>query len=149
MDIEEEYLVDKTLANKLYRIQQHIEDSIKQNGDISQFKEDVMYVIHFLLERVDTKQLTATELQVKRMEYNINKMQKEKDEEYIGVLKTELEKEYKIMDKIYDFCRRELAFEKRLKREKREPDEFNQGKFYVCENIKAIITNKAEEDIKE
>lgn len=61
----------------------------------------------------------------------------------------ELDKKDKIIDKIYDFCRRELAFEKRLKREKRKPDEFNQGRFYVCENIKAIITNKVEEDIKE
>ena len=58
----------------------------------------------------------------------------------------ELRRECKIINEIYDFCRRELAFEKRLKREKREPDEFNQGKFYVCENIKAIITNKVEED---
>lgn len=61
----------------------------------------------------------------------------------------ELDKKDKIIDKIYDFCRRELAFEKRLKREKRKPDEFNQGRFYVCENIKAIITNKVEEDIKQ
>lgn len=45
-----------------------------------------------------------------------------------------------------EYFYRELAFEKRLKREKRKPDEFNQGRFYVCENIKAIITNKVEED---
>lgn len=96
----EEYLVDRTLADKIYRIQQHIEDSLKQNGDISQFKEDVMYVMHFLLERVDTKQLTATELQAKNMEYSINKMRKEKDEEYIEMLKYELEQKDKLIDKM-------------------------------------------------
>ena len=64
----------------------------------------------------------------------------------IETILNELDKKDKIIDKIYDFCRRELAFEKRLKREKRKPDEFNQGRFYVCENIKAIITNKVEED---
>lgn len=54
-------------------------------------------------------------------------------------------KEKEKNNKIYNFCRRELAFERRLKREKRKPDEFNQGRFYVCENIKEILTNKAEE----
>ena len=63
------------------------------------------------------------------------------DNEAIKTILSELEKKDKIIDKIYDFCRRELAFEKRLKREKRKPDEFNQGRFYVCKNIKAIITN--------
>ena len=41
--------------------------------------------------------------------------------------------------KIDEFCRKELAFERRLKREDREPDEFNQGRFYVSENIRKII----------
>lgn len=40
---------------------------------------------------------------------------------------------------IDEFCRKELAFERRLKRENREPDEFNQGRFYVAENIRKII----------
>lgn len=66
----------------------------------------------------------------------------------IEVVLSELDKKDKIKDKIYDFCRRELAFEKRLKREKRKPDEFNQGRFYVCENIKEILTNKVEESEK-
>ena len=62
----------------------------------------------------------------------------------IQTLLSELEKN----NKIYNFCRRELAFERRLKREKRKPDEFNQGRFYVCENIKEILTNKVEESEK-
>ena len=55
------------------------------------------------------------------------------------MLKTELEKEKEKNKKIDEFCRKELAFERRLKRENREPDEFNQGRFYVSENIRKII----------
>lgn len=40
---------------------------------------------------------------------------------------------------IDEFCRKELAFERRLKRENRESDEFNQGRFYVAENIRKIM----------
>ena len=49
------------------------------------------------------------------------------------------EKEKEKNKKIDEFCRKELAFERRLKRENREPDEFNQGRFYVSENIRKII----------
>lgn len=52
---------------------------------------------------------------------------------------TAYKKEKEKNKKIDEFCRKELAFEKRLKRENREPDEFNQGRFYVCENIRKII----------
>ena len=55
------------------------------------------------------------------------------------MLKSELEKEKEKNKKIDEFCRKELAFERRLKRENREPDEFNQGRFYVSENIRKII----------
>ena len=51
----------------------------------------------------------------------------------------ELEKEKEKNNKIDEFCRKELAFERRLQRENREPDEFNQGRFYVSENIRKII----------
>ena len=65
-------------------------------------------------------------------------MQKE-DFEAIETLLTAYEKEKEKNKKINEFCRKELAFERRLKRENREPDEFNQGRFYVSENIRKII----------
>lgn len=52
----------------------------------------------------------------------------------------------KIIDKISDYCRKELAFEKRLKRDNRTPDMFNQGRFYTCQNILDIINGKEEID---
>ncbi len=60
-------------------------------------------------------------------------------EEAIETLLTAYEKEKEKNKKIDEFCRKELAFERRLKRENREPDEFNQGRFYVSENIRKII----------
>ena len=57
----------------------------------------------------------------------------------IATLYTAYEKEKEKNKKIDEFCRKELAFERRLKRENREPDEFNQGRFYVSENIRKII----------
>lgn len=57
----------------------------------------------------------------------------------IETLLTAYEKEKEKNEEIDDFCRKELAFERRLKRENRKPDEFNQGRFYVSENIRKII----------
>jgi len=59
--------------------------------------------------------------------------------EFAQTVITAYEKEKEKNKKIDEFCRKELAFERRLKRENREPDEFNQGRFYVSENIRKII----------
>ena len=64
---------------------------------------------------------------------------KESIDKAIERLLTAYEKEKEKNKKIDEFCRKELAFERRLKRENREPDEFNQGGFYVSENIRKII----------
>lgn len=64
---------------------------------------------------------------------------KESIDKAIERLLTAYEKEKEKNKKIDEFCRKELAFERRLKRENREPDEFNQGRFYVSENIRKII----------
>lgn len=63
----------------------------------------------------------------------------EKYEEAVKTLLTAYEKEKEKNKNIDEFCRKELAFERRLKRENREPDEFNQGRFYVAENIRKIM----------
>lgn len=60
----------------------------------------------------------------------------------IETLLTAYDKEKEKNKKIDEFCRKELAFERRLKRENREPDEFNQGRFYVSENIRKIISEE-------
>ena len=57
----------------------------------------------------------------------------------IETLLTAYEKEKEKNNKIDEFCRKELAFERMLQRENRQPDEFNQGRFYVSENVRKII----------
>lgn len=105
MNIEETNLVDKVLSDKILRIQKHITDTIREYGSISNFKEDVLYVIHFLLERqLSPKNLTATEIVARNMEYKINKMQRERDEEHIKVLLSELEKKETVINEIEDLC---------------------------------------------
>ena len=83
---------EEKLTMSLYRIYKHIEDTIKEHGDISQFKEDVLYVINELLAK-PIKVSTATEIVVRNEERRINKMQREKDEEYIRKLKCEIDKQ--------------------------------------------------------
>ena len=81
---------EEKLTMSLYRIYKHIEDTIKEHGDISQFKEDVLYVINELLAK-PIKVSTAVEIVVRNEERRINKMQREKDEEYIRKLKCEID----------------------------------------------------------
>lgn len=54
-------------------------------------------------------------------------------------LHKELEKKDKVIDKISEEVKENLAFEKRLKRENTEPDLYNQGRFYVSDNINNIL----------
>ena len=101
MDIEDINSADTVLYEKLMRIQEHITDTIKEYGSISQFKEDVLYVMKCLLERqLNSAELTATETLLKNMEYNIQKQKEEKYEEYIAVLKTEAEKKEAIINEM-------------------------------------------------
>lgn len=103
MNIEDFNSADTVLYEKLMRIQEHITDTIKEYGSISQFKEDVLYVMKCLLERqLNSAELTATETLLKNMEYNIQKQKEEKYEEYIAVLKTEAEKKDKVINEMVE-----------------------------------------------
>ena len=54
-------------------------------------------------------------------------------------LSIELQKKDKIIDEIQKEVRDHIGFENRLKRDNREPDLFNQGRFYVANNINNIL----------
>lgn len=47
-----------------------------------------------------------------------------------------------VIEEIKKEVRDHIGFENRLKRESREPDLFNQGRFYVANNIKNILEIK-------
>lgn len=53
-----------------------------------------------------------------------------------------LEKKNKIIEEIREEVLDHIGFENRLKRDNREPDLFNQGRFYVANNINNILKGK-------
>lgn len=59
-------------------------------------------------------------------------------------LQEEIEKKDKMIDKIQKEVRDHIGFENRLKRDNKEPDLFNQGRFYVANNINNILKGKVE-----
>lgn len=61
-------------------------------------------------------------------------MLKEKD--------SEIQKKDRIMNEIQKELSNHIGFENRLKRENKEPDLFNQGRFYVANNINIILKGK-------
>lgn len=62
----------------------------------------------------------------------------------IQTQQTEIEKKDKMIDKIQKEVRDHIGFENRLKRDNKEPDLFNQGRFYVANNINNILKGKVE-----
>lgn len=60
-------------------------------------------------------------------------------------LSIELQKKDKIIDEIQEEVLDHIGFENRLKRDNREPDLFNQGRFYVANNINNILKGKLNE----
>ena len=57
-------------------------------------------------------------------------------------LKTELKKKDNMINEIQREIRDHIGFENRLKRDNKEPDLFNQGRFYVANNINNILRGK-------
>lgn len=89
------------LATRTYRVYEYIINNIKENGDMSQFKEDVLYIIHGLLQKqLSTKELTATQIVVENRD---KEMQLER-ERYMKNKINELEQKEFILDKVTDLA---------------------------------------------
>ena len=124
----------------LNKLEQHCEKTIKYgNGRIL---EEHQITLELIIRYRELKQELEKEKEKnKELSNSYDKLAKECNEEnrrcmLLAVENQDLKEKNK---KIDEFCRKELAFERRLKREDREPDEFNQGRFYVSENIRKII----------
>lgn len=65
-------------------------------------------------------------------------------EKSLQTQQAEIEKKDKMIDKIQKEVRDHIGFENRLKRDNKEPDLFNQGRFYVANNINNILKGKVE-----
>lgn len=64
------------------------------------------------------------------------------DKEKLDTLLNLIEKQQKELENIKKEVQEHIAFENRLKRDGTEPDLFNQGRFYVANNIKDILDGK-------
>lgn len=64
------------------------------------------------------------------------------EKQAIETVLEELEKKDKMIDEIQKEVRDHIGFENRLKRDNKEPDLFNQGRFYVANNINNILKGK-------
>lgn len=141
-DILKDYAIGIDLATRIYRVYEYIIDTIKENGDISQFKEDVLYIIDGLLERqLPIKELTLTqiienrdkEMQLERKRYMKNKINK-------------LEQKSNILDKITDKLKedREIFDKCRKIHEMYSPSEerMNTKYYYTVELLNIIEGEK-------
>ena len=98
---EERENKDMILAIRIKRVFDYIEDEIKEKGEISQFKEDVLYIIHELLERQLSKdELTACEIVVKNRKAMIQVEKEKRTQEYIQQLEN---KQQKVIDLIFQY----------------------------------------------
>lgn len=59
--------------------------------------------------------------------------------EALATVLSMLKEKDNIINKVEKETREHIGFENRLKRENREPDLFNQGRFYVANNINNIL----------
>lgn len=98
-------------------------------------KKEVIDRLEYLLENLTEYGLTTaiTEENQKDIRIALNLIQNQQ---------SELEKKNKMIELIKEEIRNHIGFENRLKRDNREPDMFNQGRFYVANNINNILKGK-------
>lgn len=76
--LNKEEIENQELAMKIHRTLNYIYSTIKENGEISQFKKDVMIIINILLEKqLNKEELTACEIAFKNQQSRIQ-IEKEK-----------------------------------------------------------------------
>lgn len=76
--LNKEEIENQELAMKIHRALDYIYSTIKENGEISQFKKDVMIIINILLEKqLNKEELTACEIAFKNQQSRIQ-IEKEK-----------------------------------------------------------------------
>lgn len=104
-----------------------IDTNDRQQKEIEKLRNNNKNLLRKLRNRVkEVKKLTRYSLYKKEFS-TLNKKLQQKD---------------KIIDEIQKEVRDHISFENRLKRDNKEPDLFNQGRFYVANNINNIMKRK-------
>ena len=122
-------------------------------GDITIVDIDDLEIVLNLLEKKDTliHTMQSEFERLEDLEDNTDMLKMELEKKDIDIieakeanrqLSVELQKKDKIIDEIQKEVRDHIGFENRLKRDNKEPDLFNQGRFYVANNINNILKGK-------
>ena len=150
-----QWMGDNRIDLKLERREHQMTDKQKEaigtlfhlehiNGYVDLYeKHDVIIKSDILLKWKNATKEALNLIQTQQAE--IEKSRNTKDLYYENKeLRKLLEKKDKIIDEIQKEVRDHIGFENRLKRDNKEPDLFNQGRFYVANNINNILKGKVE-----
>ena len=106
--------------------------------------ETVLNLLEKKNEEIENYKTLLAQSTVKRVITSLKDSEKSKED--LKLLndgwRIECEKKDKIIDEIQKEVRDHIGFENRLKRDNKEPDLFNQGRFYVANNINNIMKRK-------
>lgn len=122
-------------------------------GDITIVNTDDLETVLNILEKKDTliHTMQSEFERLEDLEDNTDMLKMELEKKDIDIIETkeanrqlsiELQKKDKIIDEIQKEVRDHIGFENRLKRDNKDPDLFNQGRFYVANNINNILKGK-------
>ena len=122
-------------------------------GDITIVNTDDLETVLNILEKKDTliHTMQSEFERLEDLEDNTDMLKMELEKKDIDIIETkeanrqlsiELQKKDKIIDEIQKEVRDHIGFENRLKRDNKDPNLFNQGRFYVANNINNILKGK-------
>lgn len=122
-------------------------------GDTTIVNIDDLEIVLNLLEKKDTliHTMQSEFERLEDLEDNTDMLKMELEKKDIDIIEAkeanrqlsiELQKKDKIIDEIQKEVKDHIGFENRLKRDNKEPDLFNQGRFYVANNINNILKGK-------
>lgn len=122
-------------------------------GDITIVNTDDLETVLNILEKKDTliHTMQSEFERLEDLEDNTDMLKMELEKKDIDIIETkeanrqlsiELQKKDKIIDEIQKEVRDHIGFENRIKRDNKDPDLFNQGRFYVANNINNILKGK-------
>lgn len=130
MNEQSNYIVDE--ANK-------VNNAIETVLNLLEKKDTLIHTMQSEFERLEDLEDNTDMLKMELEKKDIDIIEAKEANRQLSV---ELQKKDKIIDEIQKEVRDHIGFENRLKRDNKEPDLFNQGRFYVANNINNIMKGK-------
>lgn len=130
MNEQSNYIVDE--ANK-------VNNAIETVLNLLEKKDTLIHTMQSEFERLEDLEDNTDMLKMELEKKDIDIIEAKEANRQLSI---ELQKKDKIIDEIQKEVRDHIGFENRLKRDNKEPDLFNQGRFYVANNINNILKGK-------